>query len=296
MVGMPSTRPHHDRPGDGRRAAEEHEAAADGQGLYIQQAAHLVGATPVQLRTWEQQKLITPGRTPSGYRVYTITDVERMRRIQSLMATGVNAAGVRRILDAEAQPAHRPAAAADTPHAPDIAGTIRDLRKRRGMTLRDVSAATGLSPSYLSALERGAAAPSIASLQKIGAAFDTNALTLMSGSYQAPESPVVRAADRRMLDSDKGVRIEDLSTAGSNLEPLIFTFAPGAGSDGAISHEGEEFLLVLSGRLSLQLDGSEDYLLDPGDSMSFRSERAHEFGNPGTVPTSVLWLNTPRTF
>lgn len=80
----------------------------------------MVGATPVQLRTWEQQNLIAPGRTSSGYRLYTITDIERMRRIQSLMAAGVNAAGVRRILDSAASPtAGRAAAApADASHSP----------------------------------------------------------------------------------------------------------------------------------------------------------------------------------
>lgn len=269
----------------------------DGQGIYIQQAAQLVGATPVQLRTWEQQQLVAPSRTPSGYRVYTIADVERMQRIQSLMAGGVNAEGVRRILNGPGYSAGVPAAlAAPSSRSRSVGTAIRDLRKQHGLTLRDLSRSTGLSASYISSVERGSAAPSIASLQKIGAVFDTNVLGLMSDVYEAPCSPLVRAGDRRVLDSDKGVRIEDLSTAGSNLEPLLFTFQPGCGSDGAISHEGEEFLYVMSGQLYLCLDGSDEYYLNPGDSMSFRSERAHEFGNPGDAPTAVLWINTPRTF
>ncbi|MBS1691511.1 MAG: cupin domain-containing protein [Actinobacteria bacterium] len=271
--------------------------ADDGQGLYIQQAAQLVGATAVQLRAWEHQQLITPTRTPAGYRVYTIADIERMQRIQSLMAGGVNAEGVRRIINGPGNSAGLPVSlTAPSSRSRSVGNTIRALRKERGLTLRDLSRSTGLSASYISSVERGAAAPSIASLQKIGAVFDTNVLGLMSDAYEAPCSPLVRAGDRRVLDSDKGVRIEDLSTAGSNLEPLLFTFQPGCGSDGAISHEGEEFLYVMSGRLYLCLDGSDEYYLDPGDSMSFRSERAHEFGNPGDLPTAVLWINTPRTF
>ncbi len=280
-----------------RRAAPESPAAGHGQVLYIQQAAQLVGASAVQLRQWEQQHLIQPARTPSGYRTYTSADIERMQRIQSLMAGGVNAEGVRRILD-QPGPTTRNGASPPTEsaHSRQAGQTIRDLRKGRKLTLRDVAAATGLSASYISAVERGTAVPSIASLQKIGAAFDTNVLGLMTEEYEAPNL-LVRAHARRVLDSNKGVRIEDMSTAGSNLEPLLFTFEPGGGSDGAISHEGEEFLFVLTGQLHLTLDGSDDYLLDPGDSMSFRSERAHEFGNPhGPGPTKVLWINTPRTF
>jgi DNA-binding transcriptional MerR regulator/quercetin dioxygenase-like cupin family protein len=271
----------------------------DGRGLYIQQAAQMVGASPVQIRAWEQQDLISPGRTAAGYRVFTIADIELLQRIQSLTAGGVNAEGVRRILDGPGQAAHPGASAslaADFAPTRSVGQTIRSLRKRRELTLRDVAAMTGLSPSYISSVERGSAAPSIASLQKIGAAFETNVLGLMTDSYEAPNSPLVRASARRVLESDKGVRIEDLSTAGSNLEPLLFTFQPGCGSDGAISHEGEEFLLVMSGQLHLQLDGSEEFELVQGDSMAYRSERAHAWVNPGQVPTTVLWINTPRTF
>jgi DNA-binding transcriptional MerR regulator/quercetin dioxygenase-like cupin family protein len=271
--------------------------APDAQGLYIQQAAQLVGATPVQLRAWEHQNLITPSRTASGYRIFTIADIERMQRIQSLMSGGVNAEGVRRIMDGPGHAAGLPAAlTAPSSHSRSVGNTIRDIRKERGMTLRDLSQATGLSASYISSVERGSAAPSIASLQKISAVFDTNVLGLMTDSYAAPDSPLVRATNRRVLESDKGVRIEDLSTAGSNLEPLLFTFQPGCGSDGAISHEGEEFLIVMSGRLDLELDGHDEYNLDQGDSMAFRSERPHAWVNPGDVPTTVLWINTPRTF
>lgn len=288
-----------------RRPRASHPAPAlpisattgDAQGIYIQQAAKLVGATPVQLRAWEQQQLINPSRTASGYRVYSVGDIERMQRIQSLIAGGVNAEGVRRILNGPGYAAGLPAAfTAPSSHSRSVGNTIRELRKQRGLTLRDLSQSTGLSASYISSVERGSAAPSIASLQKIGAVFDTNVLGLMSDPYEAPCSPLVRADQRRVLDSDKGVRIEDLSTAGSNLEPLLFTFQPGCGSDGAISHEGEEFLYVQSGQLYLCLDGSDEYYLNPGDSMGYRSERAHEFGNPGDVPTTVLWINTPRTF
>ncbi|MGH3642760.1 MAG: MerR family transcriptional regulator, partial [Mycobacterium sp.] len=186
----------------------------EGQGLYIQQAAKMVGASAVQLRTWEQQNLIAPARTPSGYRVFSIADIERMQRIQSLMAGGVNAEGVRRILNGPGHSAGVPASlTSPASHTRSVGNTIRELRKQRGMTLRDLSASTGLSASYISSVERGSAAPSIASLQKIAATFETNVLGIMTDSYELPDSPLVRATERRAFDSDKGVRIEDLSTA-----------------------------------------------------------------------------------
>lgn len=262
--------------------------------LYIRQAAQLVGASAVQLRKWEEQQLITPARTDSGYRIYSGGDIERMRHIQSLLASGVNAEGIRRILD---RSDHSSSAAAPAQGRSKAASTtIRERRKAAKLTLRELATRTGLSASYISSVERGNATPSIASLQKIGAVFDTNVLGLIEEAYEAPPL-VVRAQSRRILRGGDGVQIEDMSTADTSLEPLLFTFEPGSGSNGAIAHEGEEFLFVIAGELFLRLDGSDDYHLQAGDSMSFRSERAHEFGNPdGPGTTTVLWINTPRTF
>ena len=54
-----------------------------------------------------------------------------------------------------------------------------------------------------------------------------------------------------------------------------FVLAPGASSDGAYKHEGEEFVHVLSGRIELVLDGHEFYDLGPGDSLYFEGEIPH---------------------
>lgn len=257
----------------------------------------MVGTTSGSLRMWERYELVKPRRTPSGYRVYSLEEIERLREVQKLLHDGVNPAGILKILEEGRRSPTPTAKNHEEGHLPRRLGdTVRALRRRSGLTLRQVSERTDLSPSYISSVERSLASPSIASMQKLAGAFDTNVPALMSGSYEAPESPVVRVADRRVLHSDKGVTIEDMSTAGSNLEPLLFTVQPGAGSDGPLSHEGEEFLYVMSGELVLRLDGTDDFTLAPGDSMAYASPRSHQFSNAGREPVVVLWINTPRTF
>jgi transcriptional regulator with XRE-family HTH domain len=246
---------------------------------------------------WEKYELIKPQRTPSGYRVYSLEEIERLREVQQLLHDGVNPAGILKIFeDRSSTPTPAPKHHEEGHLPRGLGDTVRALRRRSGLTLRQVSERTDLSPSYISSVERSLASPSIASLQKLARAFDTTVPALMSGSYEAPDSPLVRIGDRRVLHSDKGVTIEDMSTAGSNLEPLLFTVQPGAGSDGPLSHEGEEFLYVMSGELVLRLDGTDDFVLAPGDSMAYESPRPHQFSNVGRVPTVVLWINTPRTF
>ena len=281
------------------RADVNGAASADASavsGVYIRQAAEMVGATPSSLRMWEQFGLLSPRRTPSGYRVYTLAEIERLRRIRDLVDEGVNLAGVRHLLDEEAAATPQRTEASKAQATDSVGRNVHTWRVRHEMTLRQVSELTGLSPSYISAIERCMASPTIASLQKLAKAFGTNVLTLLGEAYQAPATPVTRAGQRPILESSKGVTIEDCSTAETNLEPLLFVIQPGCGSDGPLVHEGEEFLYVLEGELRLRLDGVDDYDLKQGDSMAYGSMRQHQFSNHGQVPTVVIWVNTPRTF
>ena len=285
------------RNGDGSPGGSEVTTGNGVRGVYIQQAAAMVGTTASALRSWEKHGLVEPTRTESGYRVYSLQDIESLRVIQRLLNDGVNPAGILRILDRDT-PKSKISGRANHEgrRVRSVGDVVRTMRARSGLTLRQVAEQTGLSPSYVSSIERSLAHPSIATLSKLAACFDTNVLSLMSDAYRPRGDPLVRATDRRILDSEGGVTIEDMSTEGNNLEPLLITIQPGAGSDGPLSHEGEEFLFVLSGEMTLRLDGTKDFVLSPGDSMAFASPRPHQFGNDGTEPVAVLWINTPRTF
>ncbi len=67
----------------------------------ISVAAQLSGLHPQTLRTYERVGLITPGRTGGGGRRYSYRDIERLRVIADLTASGIGIEGVRRILELE---------------------------------------------------------------------------------------------------------------------------------------------------------------------------------------------------
>jgi len=67
----------------------------------ISVAAELTGLHPQTLRTYERMGLITPGRTGGGGRRYSHRDIELLRSISELTASGIGIEGVRRILDLE---------------------------------------------------------------------------------------------------------------------------------------------------------------------------------------------------
>lgn len=75
--------------------------APDAAVYVISVAAELTGLHPQTLRTWERLGLITPGRTGGGGRRYSAHDIDLLRQISELTASGIGLEGVRRILDLE---------------------------------------------------------------------------------------------------------------------------------------------------------------------------------------------------
>ena len=69
----------------------------------ISVAAELTGMHPQTLRIYERKGLLDPARTAGGNRRYSEADLDRLRRIAELTDEGLNLAGVRRVLELEAE-------------------------------------------------------------------------------------------------------------------------------------------------------------------------------------------------
>lgn len=175
---------------------------------------------------------------------------------------------------------------------------VRELRKVRGLTLKELSLKSGLSTGLLSQMERGISAPSIRSLQALGRALEVPASWFFHDRHAQPaheRDVIVRRGTGRQLSFDEdGFRKElvtpDLSGA---LEALIVTIDPG-GSSGVepYSHSGEEIGYVLEGEIELWV-ADNHYRLEAGDCFRFASTNMHRFANPGQKEARVLWVITP---
>ena len=79
--------------------AKSHERAV----YVISVAAELAGMHPQTLRIYERKGLLEPSRTPGGSRRYSDADIARLQRIADLAAGGMNLAGIRRVMELEAE-------------------------------------------------------------------------------------------------------------------------------------------------------------------------------------------------
>ena len=85
-------------------AAESRSPGHGGRGVYvISVAAELAGVHPQTLRIYERKGLLDPARTVGGNRRYSEGDIDRLRRIAELTSSGLNLAGVKRVLELEEQ-------------------------------------------------------------------------------------------------------------------------------------------------------------------------------------------------
>jgi DNA-binding transcriptional MerR regulator/quercetin dioxygenase-like cupin family protein len=257
----------------------------------IGEAAREVGVSPSALRLWERQGLVRPSRSRARYRLYTDADVARLRRVRELRMARLNAPGIRQVL-------RDPVTGG--PHAERrLDGRpLRRVRLERGMSLREASVRAGVSVSFLSALERGVSGASVATLQRLTAAYGTTMVELFGPHGGGTADRLVRERERPVLRIGDGrVRIEQLARGATQLEPQCFVLAAGASSDGAYAHEGEELIYLLRGALTVWVGDDEVYRLDhEGDAVTFPSTLPHRWRNDADGETRLLWINTPPTF
>lgn len=202
-------------------------------------------------------------------------------------------------------PPHLPAGTPDPAdeHAwNDLLGSqIRDLRKRRGLTLSELAARIGRSVGYVSQVERGSSKLAISDLERIAAALEVQIGWFFQGPSAAPAEErdlIVRRANRRRLEfTGSGVGEELLSpTLTGDIELILTTLEPGASTGPAPrQRRGEEAGLVLSGTLDLELEDRR-FRLEAGDSFTLPKNGSHMVHNPGDVPTVVVWVISPPVY
>jgi DNA-binding transcriptional MerR regulator len=258
--------------------------------LTVGETARILGVSPSTLRLWENVGLISPARSHGRYRLYSPELLEVLKRIKYLRDVKLlNLPGIRQVLGKTADPTPK-----NGTQPTDLGRKLRRLRKRRGLGVVEAAARAKISAGFLSAIELSRANPSVATLQRLAATYGTTVLDF----YDMPKQSnhLVRPRDRRAIQTQSGVKIELLSIGARQLESMIFRVQPGAGSDGAYSHQGEEFIYMMSGSLEIWLDELECHMLREGDSFWFESTIGHHGYNPSTEEAVLLWINTPPTF
>ena len=188
-----------------------------------------------------------------------------------------------------------------------IGERVAALRKEHRYSIRKLAGEAGVSASLISDVERGKVEPSISTLKRLSDALGTT-LTYFFSEPAEQRSRVVRAEERVVLrgsdnstevssENRTGIRFELASPEqAEGIEAIFGRYEVGASlGDEPVTHEGEEWGMVLSGRLKVWV-GDEIHFLDPGDAIWYPSTTPHRMENVADGPTEYIWIDTPKSF
>ncbi len=176
-----------------------------------------------------------------------------------------------------------------------LGSNLRNRRHELGLTLQEVADGANLTAGFISQLERNLNAPSISSLTAIARVLDSD----LADFFAVPRggAPTTRAEERLGYSLDETrTKYERISAGfeGHALNAVIVHEQPGYRSE-AIRHEGEELFYVLSGSITVELDGKA-FVLNAGDSIHFSSDQRHSTWNHTSEVTTILMVVTMNIF
>ena len=177
-----------------------------------------------------------------------------------------------------------------------IGKKLKMTRLKNDMTIQELAARSRVSSNMISRIERGLTIPSVEILMKLAGAFG------MSISYFVEEAekgmtvvhtrkgggePIFFFEDKHQITSlTQGIRDPGFSVFYDTLEKGVVS------GEGCMVHTGEEFALVLKGKINFVID-DDHYLLDEGDSLTFKASLPHRWENHYDGQTVVLWVVSP---
>jgi transcriptional regulator with XRE-family HTH domain len=171
----------------------------------------------------------------------------------------------------------------------DLGSRLKELREKRGVSLRELSRLSGLSANTLSMIERGQSSPSVSTLYRLVDALNVPISAVFQNEPQR-EAVVFRSASERaqvpfLLGVWEGLGGEAFV---GNVQPFMLNLESGANSgQHGIVHTGHEFVICLQGELEYEI-GDQHFLLKAGDSLLFAARLEHRWQNAGDVTTKVI--------
>jgi len=177
---------------------------------------------------------------------------------------------------------------------------IKTLRIKLGITQKELAAQVGLTPSFISQLEKNLISPSLDSLLKLSAKLHTQPIHFLVNGEDAPWTKMVITPGERQEIQLKEIKTGDVQlqllvsdALNRRMEPYLLTVKKGAIINGHFyNHKGDEFAYVMEGELEIELHG-EKHMLKPGDSLYLETTIPTKWINPGKRDAVLLWILSP---
>src|SRR5687768_13927267 len=175
-----------------------------------------------------------------------------------------------------------------------LGGRVRELRRRRSLTLEELAERSGVSRAMISKLERGEKNPTLVVAAKVAEGLGVSLSRLLGIEERRSVVVVPREARMVMRDPETGFERQLLSPRVGGLEFIRNVVPEGSTSGEFPPHRRgvEEYVVVQKGRLRVVL-GEEEHVLEEGDAAYFEADVAHRFDNAGEGECSYYLVIVP---
>jgi len=177
----------------------------------------------------------------------------------------------------------------------NLGNKLKELRKQRNITIKELSSMTGLSIGFISNLERNQNSPSISNLQLICQALEINIVNILDPATEK-STIVTRKNDRNKMFTKEisPINYELIVPAHSELNGIcIIIEANSEFSKISWGHNTDEVGLITKGSMEIHLD-ENIFLLSEGDSIYIPKNTPHNYRNPSNEPSESYWFSIKR--
>jgi transcriptional regulator with XRE-family HTH domain len=179
----------------------------------------------------------------------------------------------------------------------DIGQRLKSIRTGLTLSQRQLARQSGVANATISQIEAGKLNPTVSMLKKVLDGFPISLGEFFGDEFEVQDRVFFRSGDLTEI-ADGGVSFRQVGANLANraIQFLHECYQPGSGTGKhAITHEGEECGIILSGRLEVTV-GEQVETLSSGDAYYFKSHQPHQFRNPGNEPCRLITACTPPTF
>jgi transcriptional regulator with XRE-family HTH domain len=176
---------------------------------------------------------------------------------------------------------------ADELDLPNVGRILGALRRQHGYSLETLAGLSGLSMSFLSAVERGKSDISLRRLARLAALYSLDVAGLLQYDLRQAVPMFLPAESGTSVDRGKGVDYRRLRLPGIEFEWITATLDPGSAFRDTLVHAGFDIVHVPFGEVVVIYDGI-DYSMRAGDTGVWPGNVPHSFRNDSDEPAGFV--------
>lgn len=171
---------------------------------------------------------------------------------------------------------------------------IKRLRIEKGWSLQDLAKKSGISAAGIHKIESNGIIPTITTMMKIADALGKRVSFFIEEEGEEEDAVFVPAKGREAIFTfKKGLDLQGISAKkyGDFIMTAAYSIVDVGASSGKkpMVHRGEELVYCLQGKMEFRVKG-KTYVLNPGDSLHFRTHVEHSWRNIGDIQAKLIWV------